>query len=104
MLLASFNYTDPSSEVYIVGIALGLAVLFPILFSQRIFVGVITGVIFWSGISWLVFGSGRGDMVGFLQLFCSPVFGVVGGIAGAIAAFAGKKLLRSKRPVNSTPD
>src|SRR5438874_343009 len=87
VLIASFNYTAPPSNVVWVGV-LGAATLILFLgltcnaLGGLLGGGVVTGVI-----AWFVLGAGRGDMTGLMQLVYAPLLGVVGGLLGGITAW-----------------
>jgi hypothetical protein len=96
-ILASFNYTEPSSGVVWAGVLGAAALLLLRGFAGNIPVGVLGGGLGTGVIAWFVLGAGRGDLTGLMQLFYAPLFGVVGGVLGGVAAGLGKALWQRRR-------
>ena len=93
-MLASFNYYGPSTGTMAVGIGVGLFILLALYFAQSALKGFFLGAISWAVIAAVVYGSGRGDMVGFAQIFFGIVYGAAGAVAGLLVGLLGKAMNR----------
>lgn len=88
MILASFNYYPPPDQYLIWGLVLTILLVSLLALSRRILLTFIGGALVAGLICWNVLGMGkRGDMQGVVQLFYSPLFGLVSGIVGGVMAW-----------------
>lgn len=97
MLLASFNYYPPADQFLIGGLVLNVVLLLALVLSRRFLVGLFGGAIVAAVISWSVFGMGKGDMRGVVQLFYTIIFASISGILGGCLAWLLKLLTRQRQ-------
>lgn len=91
MLFASFNYSGPDWGIIGTALGIGAALAFAAHTIKSMWFGVVAGVLYGGVGSWVVFSLGTGDMTELFQMIFSPVLAILGGIIGAIAAWAGKR-------------
>lgn len=89
-MLASFNYYGPPTGALAVGIVVALAILVALAFSRSAVLGLLLGAASWGLIAYLVFGLGKGDMTGLMQIVYGVLCGIAGAVSGLLAGFAGK--------------
>lgn len=97
-MLASFNYYGPTTGAMALGIGVGLFILLALYFAQSALKGLFLGAMSWGLIAVVVYGSGRGDMAGFAQIFFGFVYGVAGAVAGSLAGLLGKAMNPPRPP------
>ena len=90
VLLASFNYTEPSLGLQLAGALIGAVLLVAIGMVGRVLVGVLAGGLGAGAIAWFVLRAGEGDLKGLLMLFCPPIIGLAGAVLGGIVAALGR--------------
>jgi hypothetical protein len=89
-MLASFNYTGPSGSTIAVALVVAALVLLLLGATRNVLVGACGGALSGAALTWFVLGSGAGDLTGLMQLFYSPVCGVLGAVAGGAAGAIGR--------------
>lgn len=99
-MLASFNYYPPSTTAFTTGILIGLGALVVLFLTRSALAGFFGGALSWGLIAAAVYGSGRGDMTGLVQIVQGVIFGVAGGVAGLLAGVLGK----ATRKTTPTPE
>jgi hypothetical protein len=90
VLLASFNYTEPSLGIQLAGAFIGAVLFVAIGIFGRVLFGILAGGLGAGTIAWFVLGAGRGDLTGLLMVFYSPIIGLAGAVLGGIVAALGR--------------
>jgi hypothetical protein len=91
-ILASFNYAGPPLGTVMVALLVAATVLLLLGATRSVVIGAFGGAIGGGVMAWLVLGAGGGDLMGLMQLVFSPMVGVLGAVAGGVAAAIGKAL------------
>lgn len=91
-VLASFEYHGPTHAAVVLGVNAATLLLFLIARSGNLRTGVWGGALGGAVITWLVLGTGRGDMDGMAQLIFSPLAAVGGAIAGGLGAIIVRRI------------
>lgn len=102
-VLGSFNYTGPSGITIAVALVVAATVLLLLGASRNVIAGIFVGAISGAALAWFVLGAGRGDLTRLMQLVYSPVFGVLGAVAGGVASAIGKAFRTRSRGSQTRP-
>lgn len=103
-MLASFNYYDPPMICYLIGAALGLALLVPLAKQRSVILAVISAGISWGLIAFVVHGFGRGDMKGLVQVVSGVMFTGIGAVIGLVVSLIAKSVRRRVPDVSTSND
>jgi hypothetical protein len=90
--LASFNYAGPPLGTVMVALLVAAAVILLLGATRSLVIGIIGGAISAGVTAWVVLGAGRGDLTGLMQLVYAPIVGILGAVAGGVAAAIAKAL------------
>lgn len=98
MLLASFNYDQPSTLAIAVGILIGLLILILAGVSRRVLFGIFATAVGWALIAAVVCYQGRGDLTIIMIMFFGAIFGLAGAIVGGLTAYCVKRAANRGTP------
>src|SRR3954466_5591257 len=96
-IVASFNYTAPPSNVVWCGVLGAAALILFLGFTCNALGGLFGGGVGTGLIAWYVLKAGRGDLTGLMQVFYSPLLGLIGGLLTGTIALLREAVWRHRR-------
>ena len=105
VMLASFNFIEPSIVSQAIGVCTGIAIIIVLLFLRSPLIGFLVGGISWAGIAAIVFNTGD-PLAPIVQVIVGVIFGTIGAVLGLAGGLLGKfvrRIIDRKLSPNACP-